>query len=776
MFVTRSGRVSQGTSRAFLVKCRTFEPRIDLHEASRLLRMGSGRVLSALDRVAHYDVELRMSIALRVRTPCVLRVDLTRFVASRGVEGAALDSWSDPDPRIERTGRASGSALAAALFHRAIVDDASADPLVLSVGAAVRAGLPTSARTSLVARSVLNGALSEGQIGGAFGRSLANVTDALMVTGQSGMRGAVLVVHADARVELVVDRELVGASPRETRVIVARRFGECAALAIGRGGEAELPFASIASLEDPPSFVGRGGLGAAFARLGLKAIVVLATAVVPDPARAALDRELQRALARSPRLRARSAGGTLELGASPALRTSAAGLQSPNEDEIRSDGLSGVAIDAFDALSQTSVAKKGCDGCPTPCGLVFERGHPRGATRHLARFGALNALADRVGLALDDARRLLERCDELAIDAKEVGSVLALARAVSRNGAAFTLESALLQLDLVVERRGLGAVLALGSHAAAHRLGVAPRAARGSESELAATNLAVRLAADVSPRGSDPMRTFSFSAVDAASRARLVSTMDGVPLPRGAEDPDDPAGKGRIVWWHENLVCALDATGFCAFSAAGLLSDGVATLDELSRWIGSKEMRESSSPGRALLALGASIALLRRDITTRLGVRLERTLDAVLDHASMRREYEMLRGIDADGRPTERALSALGDEHILDVVNALTGASRAAETRADPEPTAPRFGRVLFCAGGPLGRALDRECAFEGLFPARLRECVDALARRVPFAAQWLVLDGRMVPQAWRDGHRLEPDDWIADGERIDLVIAVGGG
>jgi hypothetical protein len=33
-----------------------------------------------------------------------------------------------------------------------------------------------------------------------------------------------------------------------------------------------------------------------------------------------------------------------------------------------------------------------------------------------------------------------------------------------------------------------------------------------------------------------------------------------------------------------------------------------------------------------------------------------------------------------------------------------------------------------------------------------------------------------MVPQVWRDGRRLEPLDWVSDGDHIELVIAVGGG
>jgi len=270
------------------------------------------------------------------------------------------------------------------------------------------------------------------------------------------------------------------------------------------------------------------------------------------------------------------------------------------------------------------------------------------------------------------------------------------------------------------------------------------------------------------------MRTFPFLAVDAASRERLVAAMEGVPLPRGAEIADDPTAKGRIVWWHENLVSALDATGFCAFSAAGLLSDGVATLDELARLIGSPAIAASPRPGRALLALGASIALLQRATAVRCAVELPSGIDPTLDHPSLLGEYALLRGIDRAGMPTEQALALIGDERILDSVLALEVAPDETTPAARPGETAR--GRITFGASGPLRRALDTERALDRDFPATVRECVDDIARHVPRAAGWLVLDGRMVPQVWRDGRRLEPLDWVSDGDHIELVIAVGGG
>src|SRR5204862_3592940 len=130
-------------------------------------------------------------------------------------------------------------------------------------------------------------------------------------------------------------------------------------------------------------------------------------------------------------------------------------------------------------------------------------------------------------------------------------------------------------------------------------------------------------------------------------------------------------------------------------------------------------------------------------------------------------------GIDRNGRPTQSALARIGDDRILDLALALE--INPDESVQNARPTALAPGRITFGASGPLRRALDSQTALEREFPALLLDCVNEIAHRVPPAAGWLVLDGRVVPQVWRDGKRLEPSDWLSDGDHIELVIAVGG-
>jgi len=140
-----------------------------------------------------------------------------------------------------------------------------------------------------------------------------------------------------------------------------------------------------------------------------------------------------------------------------------------------------------------------------------------------ARFGALYALGPALGLDRpEDALALLAACDEVAIDAIETGAVLASDAQARGDRAAL-----LARIEDLVERGGADAPL----HPARR------------QSLRADASLAAVLGQCVGARGSDPMRTLPFLLSDAPV-ARLRELLGPIPLPRGAEDARDPAGKG----------------------------------------------------------------------------------------------------------------------------------------------------------------------------------------------------------------------------------------
>ncbi len=678
-------------------------------------------------------------------------------------------AFASSDRALDAIGRCGGEALAFA-----VLAERPETSFVLAVGDAVRRGLPSAARATIVARSPLSRRLADGQVGSDLARRFASIASALAIRGRGELALAVLVVDDDGlRIEDA--SELAGLDPRSTHAALEARFGECATLSIGIAGEREIPIANLAACSSGsganalPHFVGRGGLGAVLGRVGLKAIAVRATASEPEPAP-----ELVRAMLASPRLAVRADRGTFELAESFAARGDL--HHSNHSRDVSVD----VARDFAREIASLAKSSHGCRGCPTPCGLVFEgaRGERQGG-----RFSASYALGFDLGFErAEDSLALLALCDRFGLDAKELGASLALAAAAKRDGgfddgpkfgdrAAF--ERA---IGSVVERRELGALLALGAEHTARKLRVDVRSAKGQAVRLE-RNLAALLGQCVSSRGTDPMRTFPFLAADQASRARLERLLAPLELPPNAEDPAEPSGKGRLVFWHENLAAALDAVGFCAFSAGALLADGEVELDLLARWILPDEL-ESQSHGAALIEFGDRLVSLARDLDRRFSSEVDRDRPlwarAELDRVGMYDEYRALRELDASGLeagavPIWRRAPSL-DRRIARLAPNSTSASRV-----EPESFRGR-GRVLVRSFGPLERVLGAELELEVEFPTDVAALIELASSRSEDHRR--ALGSRAAPTAvvFRDGKRLGPNAGLRPGDRLDLVVAIGGG
>lgn len=716
-------------------------------------------------------------------SPRVLRVDLGR--GARGSSAAAApEAWSHADPSLDAIGRWSGAALALALLEDAARRSAPT-PLVVAVGECVRRGVPTAARATIASRAPLTGRVADGQVGGRLGRRLASVLDALVVQGRTSLEGAVLVLEAGGRWRLEARPELRGLSPRATQEHLQAWLGDVTSLCVGPAGERGLPIASLVASGDPPHYVGRGGLGAVLGRAGLKAIAIVAPAIEGEP-----QRELHAALAGSPRLEARAREGTIELFGAHAARGALAlgGERAAGAGDERGAQAGRQVAAELDAARAT---RHGCSGCPTPCGWVFAR--PAGAQP--ARFGATHALGLKLGFAhADAALELLGRCDDLGVDAKEIGAGLVLLceglEAGRVDGPPAWGDLARLGgfLDELEGGAGLGAGLGAGSAALAAELGLPRAALDEARREPGARDPAGALGAAVATRGADPMRSFPFLVHDGGDRALLERLVAPLALPPGAEDPRRGAGKGRLVWWHENLSAALDATGFCSFSAAALLSDGGVELEQLARWIGPDALLADAGAGEAagrLAAMGAALVHLARRLDERWGEEDGRAPFAPgagdpLADGELFGEYARLRGLEPDGSLTadERARF---DADVLGLVRGRGGRAPESPGRQEAEPELPvapmpvRPGRVFLTASGPLADALAGLNPLSMELPARLEQLFERLAGASPTLGAWFAPE-RPRPVVYRAGSRLGPGDAVHDGDRLDLVLVISGG
>ena len=671
----------------------------------------------------------------------VLEVDLETGV---GRMGRFESEW----PELDLVAGWSGSALAWALQADAARAGRDA-PFVLAVGDAVRGGIPTAARVCICGRGAHTGKIAEGSVGGSLGRRLATVADALVLRGRAPEGGRVLVVDAMGGVSWRDGEGEAGLS--EWLGSLAAAHPDAARLSVGLAALRGVSFANLCVGEDPPSFVGRGGLGATLAGMGLRSIVVEAPMVVPSAdARAWVER-----LQESPRLRERAAGGSLERAYEASLR---------GDDALER----GAARSLAEAGVQAGVGVRGCAGCPTPCGWVFET--PAGA-RLGGRFNALDSLGGALGLDESaDALRILAACNEVGVDAKEVGAALAVwararAAGVSEDGPRFgeveDFEEAIGDLG---RGAGPGWVLSVGAQELAERFGVAAETARG-EAARPRQGLGGELAAEVAARGVEPMRTFAFLLEGGVPRARAERLLSPLELSKRGLDPEDPSEKGRLVWWHENLVAGLDSTGFCAFSAAGALADGVMELEELAgELLGRPASRDAAME---LLGRGASLCLLAREVSGTDGG--GRPPSEKLSEPW--EEYRALRGLDADGAVLPEVAALVGGPEVLRWER-----SGGVLPLAPPRPMERGAGEVSFSGSGEVGRALGGTVFVALEFPATLGVALEALTLEREVLRGLLFVRGTPITTGWRDEERVDLDDPLADGDHLDLVLAVGGG
>ena len=687
------------------------------------------------------------------------------------VPSCRLHELALADAGRARLARAGGAALAAVLCERAADDDV---PLVLAVGDAVRRGLPTAARATVASRSPASGSYVDGQLGGSLARRLVRVADALTLRGTTSERGAVLVLAADGTARIESCPELVGAAPFDAARRLRELHPNTAVLTCGPAGERGFEHASLFSGEDPPSSVGRGGLGTVFGRSGLKAIVFDI-----EPSEAVIEGAALRArLSASPRLLARAEGGSFELIEAHAARGELAG---PSGESVEHGDVERLRATA-DAGHR---GQHGCAGCPTPCGWVFER---PGGGRRGGRFSAVAALGPRLGLSdFDAVMRLLEACDRVGVDAKETGEALALlarARAEGRlGGAALYADAGALEAEIDALASNGGA-LAGGAEGVARRAGLedALRRVRG-QSVRERKSLAALLGQCVSPRGADPMRAFPFLAEDGAAELDADRLSLPFALPRGAADPNRSVATGRLVWWHENLSAALDATGFCAFSAGALLADGGASAEELADWILPDAWRGSGELATALQSLGCSMIILQRELNRRWGEPADADLPdwarERLDAPEVYGEYRVLRGLDAEGRVSPEAAALCGDARIASWGAERLPAEVAAErgdSKAQPsDATTRRSGSLTLRAAGALGRVLD-VLDGEWLLPLSVSALRAELIARDHRAERWVGTPSAPIAGIWREGRRLAEDELVGDGDALDLVVAISGG
>ncbi len=579
-----------------------------------------------------------------------------------------------------------GSGYAAKLYAEEL--DPALDPLDPRAPLYIFNGLltgtfaPTGCRSSWCGRSPLTGVWNEANVGGHIGAELrAAGVDGLVLTGKAERPVYIYIYNSsDGPVVEIRDAEDIwGLDTFEAYdALLARTDAKARAAVIGPAGEAQLPIAAILQGgRDHTRAAARGGMGAVLGSKRVKAIVARG-GQKPIYHDADGFRSVVKAL--TPTIKAHQAGAS-RFGTTGGMT----GTELRGDLPIR-NWAGGTFTEGAHALSGQVLREKYvikdtfCYACPIGCGKLIEikAGPYAGVRGEAAEYETVAALGSMLEIDdLEAVNRANEICNRAGVDTISVGGIIAFAFEAYEQGLIGAEEvdgaplvwgsvAALFKvLELVLEQRGVGALLAQGVRAAAMQFGA------GSESyAVHVKGLEVAF--------HDPRAFFSM-AVSYATSNRGGCHLEGLtywpmysiapdawyPTPYDRFADEGAAAQAIAFQDYEGLYNPL---GLCKFAGkVGALYERLPDLiNAANGWdVTLEELRQ----------IGERLFNLKRVINNRLGVTAaDDTLPKRLltprpsgeaagkvpDLARQLRDYYALRSWDAEGRPTPEKLAELG--------------------------------------------------------------------------------------------------------------------
>jgi len=492
-----------------------------------------------------------------------------------------------------------------------------ANVLTLGAGALVGTLAPASGRLSVDTKNPLTGGVCASNAGGHFAPELKYAGyDAVVIVGQSPVP-VYLWIH-DGQAELRDAQDLWGLDTWQTEAALRQRLGDpnVRVVAIGPAGENLVRGACL--IADRARAAGRGGAGAVMGSKRLKAVAVRGTGELRPAEPEAFLQEVRRCNAKllaSQIIGAYRAGGGMRF----------AGAGGP-------DGTFPQAVrnyrDCYWPLEKSrriyepalkagyEVRRLGCFNCPISCSHFYAVREGPYAGDAGEGFEINSARAFGSNLDIDYAPAIIAAhnyCSRMGLDVDMAGACLAFAFEAYERGDLSRAEAngldlswgnhqaALELLRAIVERRGVGDMLAEGVKRAAEALG------RGSERYA----LHVK-GADLNEASMRPMKAWALGIILSTHGGGHLDGAPGAWAWRGQEDlarelfgnprpgaAGEYRNQARVVIWFENYKGLIDMLGLCYFTsmwldALALTPDDYAALLSAGSgqaWSGAELMR-----------------------------------------------------------------------------------------------------------------------------------------------------------------------------------------
>jgi len=462
-------------------------------------------------------------------------------------------------------------------------------------------GFPGAGRHGVGGKSPLTGALGSSEVGGWWGHEFKRAGyDALIVRGRA--EAPVYLWIKDGEVEIRPAGHLWGLTTGRCQAAIRQELDDdrVRIAQIGPGGENLVRFAAI--MHDVNRAAGRTGMGAVMGSKNLKAIAARGAGDIEVHNKEGL-RTLYRETSELAKTHAQ-ARGLHQLGTSAGIEVmNAAGCLPTNNWQnavfADADRIGGRRLN-----EEFLIKRGGCYMCPVRCkrvvavpdptyGVDSEYGGPE--------YETLGALGSSCGVAsMEVVIKANEMCNRYTLDTISAGMTIAFAMACYEAGLLtrddtggldlrFGNEEAILPLiDDMVNRRGLGALLADGSAAAAKKIG------RGAEEFLLTVKnqelpmhdprvkVGLGLQYALSPVGADhwfAQHDPLFATETSPGCVELAQMGLGSPVSPLDLGPE----KVRMVAYTSYLQSLYDNLGVCIFTAVARSMTGLDTLTAIVR-------------------------------------------------------------------------------------------------------------------------------------------------------------------------------------------------
>ncbi len=601
--------------------------------------------------------------------------------------------------------------------------------LGITPGLLTDTGALFTGRFNVVGKSPLTGGWGDANCGGYFAPALKRCgLDGVFITG-AAERPVYLLIEDDSA-QILDASELWGLDTSETEARLKELHGRRAQAAIiGPAGERLSLIAGITN--DHGRIAARSGLGAVMGSKKLKAVVCVGRKKIAtaDPEKIkALSKQFRLAIERGGRPMKRILGDRFAGFLGWITRKGSVYLRQPADvfrvilDKFGTSGITVMSAESGDspiknwagvgyadfpmsrsrkigaeAIEAYKVKRYGCFSCPLRCGAILEVNdgrYPVGRI-HRPEYETLCAFG---GLLLNDDLASIFKINDLVnragIDSISTGATVAFAIECFENGILTAADTGGLELgwgkseaivkltEMIIEREGLGDILADGVKRAAERIG------RGSEA------YAVHCGGQEAPMHDpkfDPGTAMAYHCEPAPGRHtvatyqlieleridRLFSGVDKLPAFTTHKAKYTVKGKGRPMavgsCYHQLIDCA----GACEFGAQ--IGGPMPLFDWLNAAAGWRRSADD------YLLVGERVEQLRHAFNLREGINAIRDFKPhprtygdppqdkgpakglTLDQDGLAREFYEAMGWDvADGRPDPARLRRLGLDEVAD--------------------------------------------------------------------------------------------------------------